>query len=328
MSNTSNARSSHGWDSLVMRTLIGAACVALACLASPAFAEDFYVAVDGSSLAAGTLEDPWDIWKLDGSNAAGAGDTIHMRGGVYVYPVRDDGEMGFKIKVSGSSSAPVTIQTYDGERVVIDGGLELSDGNPAYVTLKGLEITVSENSTSDTLNDRRSAQSGSHSTDMDRPTGGLTFGGSGYALKAINCWIHSNTGSGLSMWKNCRAGTEAYGNIVTDNGRGGPIGDRNHGHGLYTQNSSGDVRYLRKNIFVDNWSGSMHVYTATNSPLNDYEATENIASNWYEQYADPLWTGGNHGTLVGGEFEPGAITVPYHKDIRDEELADLGRLRL
>ena len=32
---------------------------------------------------------------------------------------------------------------------------------------------------------------------------------------------------------------------------------------------------------------------------------------------------GEYGTLVDGEFEPGAITGPFHKDIRDEELDDL-----
>lgn len=32
---------------------------------------------------------------------------------------------------------------------------------------------------------------------------------------------------------------------------------------------------------------------------------------------------GQYGTLEDGEFEPAAITVPYHKDIRGEELDDL-----
>lgn len=32
---------------------------------------------------------------------------------------------------------------------------------------------------------------------------------------------------------------------------------------------------------------------------------------------------GQYGTLEDGEFEPGVITGPFHKDIRDEELADL-----
>ena len=32
---------------------------------------------------------------------------------------------------------------------------------------------------------------------------------------------------------------------------------------------------------------------------------------------------GQYGTMVDGEFEPGAITGPFHKDIRGEELDDL-----
>ena len=72
----------------------------------------FYVSTSGSDSNAGTLAKPFRTIQR-AANAAGAGDTVLVRGGTYretVRPLR-----------SGSSGSPIRFRAYNGERVTVSG---------------------------------------------------------------------------------------------------------------------------------------------------------------------------------------------------------------
>src|SRR3954447_18153514 len=89
---------------------------AVAMVPSPAGAATttLYVATTGSDSNAGTLAAPLaTIQKAVGLVAAGG--TIAVRGGTYALSTN------IQITRSGTSSAPITLTAYNGEKVVVDG---------------------------------------------------------------------------------------------------------------------------------------------------------------------------------------------------------------
>ncbi|KAH6725047.1 pectate lyase [Leptodontidium sp. 2 PMI_412] len=83
--------------------------------ANAAFSATFYVSPSGSDSAAGTLAAPYKSIQV-AVNKAVAGDTIYLRAGTYS-PTTN---IQIKSK-SGTASAPITLSSYSGEKVIIDG---------------------------------------------------------------------------------------------------------------------------------------------------------------------------------------------------------------
>lgn len=83
--------------------------------AKAAFSATLYVSPSGSDTAAGTLAAPYKSIQV-AVNKAVAGDTIYLRAGTYS-PTTN---IQIKSK-SGTASAPITLSSYSGEKVVIDG---------------------------------------------------------------------------------------------------------------------------------------------------------------------------------------------------------------
>jgi hypothetical protein len=111
-------------DHLRWRPIALAAAGALTCglvAAGPAAAASadpvptLVVATDGDDAAAGTLADPLATVQR-AVDLAGPGDVIAVRGGTYA--LDDD---NITITTSGTESDPITLTSYEGERVVIDG---------------------------------------------------------------------------------------------------------------------------------------------------------------------------------------------------------------
>ena len=108
---------------------------------SIASAADYYVSTTGSDSAAGSLAAPWrNVQRA--VTAARAGDTIHVRGGVYTERVTFNNR-------SGTSAAPITLKSYTGEQAVLDqtgvvppngGSALVRINNSSYVTIQGLEL--------------------------------------------------------------------------------------------------------------------------------------------------------------------------------------------
>lgn len=73
----------------------------------------FYVALDGNDANPGTMERPWKSITAAAAKLK-PGDTLFIRGGT-CYEVAT-------VSASGTASAPIVIQSYPGERAVIDSG--------------------------------------------------------------------------------------------------------------------------------------------------------------------------------------------------------------
>lgn len=101
---------------------------------------EYFVATNGSDSNAGTSDAPWKTLQ-HAADAAPAGSTVYVRGGVY--------NQKLKITRSGSASkGPIVFTNYGTETAIIDGtGLSVSGtegmielANVSYVTVQGFEI--------------------------------------------------------------------------------------------------------------------------------------------------------------------------------------------
>ena len=100
-----------------MRLTYGIPLVLL--LAGQADATNYYVATNGSDSGAGTLASPYQTIQK-AANMAQAGDNVYIHGGTYREQVT--------VANSGTSSAPITFQPYNGEQVTISGLDQVNTG--------------------------------------------------------------------------------------------------------------------------------------------------------------------------------------------------------
>ena len=213
-------------------------------------APEFFVSLEGKFENAGTREEPWDIASaLGGQQKVAPGCVVWLRGGKYLYPVRDPEKAGngFSVRLSGAEGRPIHVRAWPGERVTIDGGLEVSGG---HLWLWDLEIALS-----DDWRPKKPAPHGA-GTRFGTPTGVLNIASNKPDIKVINCISHNNH-MGLGFWKWVRNG-EVHGCIVYDNGFLGA--DRPHGPAVYTQNQTGTPRLITDNILGGNYSLPLQVY--------------------------------------------------------------------
>lgn len=83
-------------------------------LATPAVpAAQWYVATTGTPSGDGSIGDPWNLQRaLNGTGPIAPGDTIWIRGGVYLGP--------FTSYLKGTPAQPIVVRNYNRERVLID----------------------------------------------------------------------------------------------------------------------------------------------------------------------------------------------------------------
>ena len=78
-------------------------------------ANTYYASPSGSDTNSGTLASPWKT-LTNSLTKISAGDTLNLRSGTYY-------EGSITTSIKGTASAPIVIQSYPGERAVIDGGV-------------------------------------------------------------------------------------------------------------------------------------------------------------------------------------------------------------
>jgi hypothetical protein len=193
------------------------------------------------------------------------GDVIWIAGGTYRHSNRSVGAMGFEVRLAGAESQPIHVLARKGQRVTVDGGLNVLE--PAtHLWMSGLEIIVSENSTMP----RRIEEPGSHPKSANRPWGGLNVY-SGTNCKFINLIIHDNA-QGVSWWSGSRE-SELHGCIIYDNGWEAP--DRGHGHAIYTQNATG-MKTISDCIMSGGHGYSVHAYGSSKADVDNYLLEGNV----------------------------------------------------
>ena len=182
----------------------------------------YYVAPGGSSGGDGTVARPWDLASALRRSFRG-GDTLWLRGGTY--------RGAFTSTLSGTSTAPVVVRQYPGERATIDGQLVVRG---SYSTFWGFELMSS----------------------VTAPGNVAGLGVFGPGTRIINLVIHDHGGNGIGTWAE-GPNTEIYGNLVYNNGRQRVV--PNFAHGIYGQNSTGS-KWVRENIVFNQFGYGLHFY--------------------------------------------------------------------
>jgi hypothetical protein len=231
---------------------------------------EYYVAPDGKADDAGTKEAPWDIVSaLEGQHKIEAGATLWLLGGSYRTADRSVGGGGFAVKLAGAKDKPIQVRGMPGQRVTIDGGLQVLPPS-TYLWLRDLEITVSERNRVSRIPGRAAEGGGK---DLARPSGGITVH-TGAECKFINLVIHGGS-YGVAWWVGS-TDSEFYGCLIYDSGWMGP--DRGHGgHEMYTQNQTG-TKTVSDCIFTGGYTFSMHAYGSSRAFVDNYVIEGNIAS--------------------------------------------------
>lgn len=215
-------------------------------------ATEYYVAPTGKSSNNGSITSPWDLQTaLNQPASVKPGDTIWLREGTHRV---NNHITKFTSRLAGSSSAPITVRQYPGERAIVDGNILQNTGG--WVNYWGFEILNSNT-------DRVTTQSGPWPTDWT-----FTFDGkssdycvSGFDLQApnvklINLIIHDSIGGGIGA--NIPAqNSEIYGCLSYYNGWQGP--DRGHGHGIYAQNATPYTKNIKETMFFGNFASGFQV---------------------------------------------------------------------
>ena len=207
----------------------------------------YFVAPSGSAQGDGSQTQPWDLTTaLNQPTAVQPGDTIWLRGGVY--------RGNFSSKLTGAAGSPITLRQRPGERATIDGSLAI---NGAYAWYWGFEVMRSNPSRGD---------SGSHAdaVTVSAPN-----------TKLINLVIHDGDADGIGFWMPA-ADSEIYGTLIYYNGFQGP--DRGHGHGIYTQNSSG-TKTISDNIIFDHFGLGIQAYGSSAAFVRGFVLDGNILFN-------------------------------------------------
>src|SRR5205807_8483784 len=137
------------------------------------------------------------------------GDTLVLQSGRYTG--------SFVSELTGAENNPIVVRQGAGARATVDGTITI---NGAWTTYWGFEVTNS-----------------SEDRTKERPAGLNIYGPH---TRFINLIVHDN-GNGIAFWTPA-VDAEIYGCLIYHNGWQGLDPDRGHGHGIYTQNQTGQKR--------------------------------------------------------------------------------------
>ncbi len=193
-----------------------------------------FVSPSGSGSASGSESSPMSLSAaLSGGNGRiQAGDTVWLRNGTY--------KGSFRSTLSGTSSAPIVVRQYPGERATIDGNMTIQG---RYTWYWGFEVANTNTGTKDVMG-------------INSLCPGCRF---------INLSIHDHSGNGLGMWSE-GPDQEAYGNVIYNNGFHGSTSS-SYGHGIYAQNTSGSKKII-DNVLVNQFGYGLHLYTEGSGLVN------------------------------------------------------------
>ena len=213
---------------------------------------------NASKLAAdGSLERPWDLQTaLNHPETIKPGDTIYLHGGVY------NGRYISKLK--GAEDKRITVTAYNSEAVTLNGNVKSDQKGvlivkAPFVDFVDFEITWLGNFSRD-----------ENDTDFESCPGLVHL--SGVDCGFYNLRIHDNPGLGIGFWKH--GGASIVENcLIYNNGFISKDG-KGRGEGIYVQNLSDKVKYIRNNIIYNNYYKGIEVWSA--GKRRDYEFVKNI----------------------------------------------------
>ena len=229
----------------------------------PASAANLFVAPNGSPTNNGSADQPLDLaTALSANSPARPGDTIWLRGGVYVGV--------YTSVLRGTADLPIVVRQYPGEWATLDGaGLPdaVLTANGEWTVFWGFEITNSDPQ-------RLTSQTGPWPDGMRRGNGVLVRGPH---LKFINLVFHDLLGGiGVTGAADDSLDTEVYGSLFFYNGWLG--GSAAYGHGINSY-SRGGIPGIRENILFSQFSHGIHIYGSSGIYVDNVTLEGNIAFN-------------------------------------------------
>ena len=214
-------------------------------------AADHYAAPEATGRGNGSKAKPWKLQTaLAQPQAIKAGDTVWLGGGTY--------RGAFTSQLTGKPTQPILVRQCPGERATIDCAMSNTPPltiNGAWTWYWGFEVC-------NTSPDRTGAR-------------GAGLNVLGHDIKIINVVVH-DAGVGIGFWSPSIR-SEIYGCLIYFNGWQGGLGDRGHGHAIYTQNEQ-DKKFIRENIMFDQFGYGVHAYTEGGA-LNGFDFEGNVAFN-------------------------------------------------
>ena len=241
------------------RLAVALLCGAILAGFSPAFAADFYVSPTASASGTGTISNPWKLQTaLNHPAAVHAGDTIWLRGGTYT-------GAPFTSDLTGTSSAPIIVRQYPGERAKIDGNYAGTQTTltimGSYTWYWGFEVFNSDPT--------RYTSNGDYP-----PRRGEGVQLSGIGTRMINMIVH-DTSQGVLTGEGA-TDARIYGNLFYYNGYDSP--DRGHGHGIYAQNLGSTPKPIYDNIILQQFGWGIHAYSE-GGRLDNLDFQGNVSFN-------------------------------------------------
>ena len=218
----------------------------------------FFAALSGTASGDGSRGRPWDLATAlaNPGRKVQPGDTVWVRAGTY--------RGRFSSTLTGSSSRPIVVRAYPGERVIIDGiGSNATTFHVGgqYSVFWGLELISSDPTRVHSIpgGDLRPALIANYASNT----------------KYINLTIHDG-GVGIYNEYNY-SNVEITGCIIYNMGWDGS--DRGHGHALYLKSGTGPV-YARDNIIFNQFGFGVHIYSeAGTGQMNNIHVENNVAFN-------------------------------------------------
>jgi hypothetical protein len=261
--------------------------ITIACLTLAAFqlkAADWVVSMNGNSGNPGTLSAPWEINYSFNGGAGGAihpGDTVWIRGGTYSATGDTNywGLWGYGFP-SGTPSSPIIYRNYNNERVILDGGMNLTEYY-TNVWFWGLEFTDNDPPIDVTLHrdsgfPAQNDYLGNYSLSISNfgiplKLSGVSLNGDGDNL--INCIVHDNYASSV-MGEHGSQSAHYYGTLFLYNGRNAI--DLSSGNGLYNQSDLGHSSVSNCIVYGAFLNGSQLYSASADVPLWNFTYANTI----------------------------------------------------
>jgi len=264
--------------------------------------KELYVSPQANTDGKGTKEEPLDLLTvLAGEGGVKPGYIVWLLPGTYPAPMKNGKRVALVAELKGTPEEPIILRAVPGERVILDGWLEVKGSHTWYW---GFEIADS------TYTDKTGKGVSGHGTSV-------TVYGPG--TKFINLDVHDGA-QGFGFWSPA-VDAEIYGCIIHDFGHW--ASDRGHGHAIYTQNETGTKRIV-DNIIFRGFGWNIHAYTQAGKITGFHiegnicfsagtrvkgQVTDNILVSGYPP-ADRITLINNYCYHPGGEEDKGARWRP------------------
>lgn len=203
----------------------------------PSAGSQYYVSPTGSPSGDGSQSRPWNLATALAQPAkVKPGDTIWLRGGTY-YGV-------FYSDLTGSTSAPIIVRQFPGERATLDS-VNNSNAENSTLSINGSDTWYWDFEITDSETQRTS-----------RRHAGVTV--LGPRTKCINLVVHDG-GDNMEAWSSA-VDAEFYGNVVYNGGWQEPGKEEGLAHALYIQNQNG-TKLVKNNIMFNQYGYGIHAFT-------------------------------------------------------------------